>query len=127
MSISYWNIYVENSSGGWDSDGTIPRPNENIENNTISTMQTLRLANGSNAFFFPDTKSIKEQFTMFFAETSSTLRTQIQSYIDNGDKVKITTHTSQDYIGYFSNMKRVWFTGISPDTYDLQVSFQESE
>jgi hypothetical protein len=125
--MSTWQIYIKNNNGGWDSDSTIPRSNQNIENNTVSTMQQIKLADGSNAQVFPEIKSSKNSFTMFIADSTSDTRTKIQGYIDNASKVKIVTHTGQEFIGYFTAQQRVWWVGREPDAYDLQLTFQETE
>jgi len=125
MGISYWNIYTLNSDNlTYTLDGTIPRPNENLETEVISTRQKIALANGSSAFVSPETKSVKQPFTMFFADTTSALRSQIQDYIDVDDRVKIITHTGEQFIGKFMNMKRVWLIGVEPDSYDIQVTLE---
>lgn len=122
-----WTIEVEDSSGNWVNDGYIYRPNEDIETNITSTMTPFKLADGSYGFINPETKKVKESFNMFFANTTSDFRSQIEGYMENGDKVRITTHTSEIFIGKFTVMKRVWFTGIEPDSYDLQVTFTITE
>ena len=127
MSISYWDIYLWQSGDTYTNDGTVPRPNQDIETTIISTQSKVRLTNGSNAFISPETKRVKEMFSIFWAETTSALRTKIITYMENGDKVKIITHTAEEFIGRFVEMKRVWFTGMSPDSYDINVSFEQTE
>ena len=125
--MSYWDIYVLNSDGvTWDADVQVPRPNDNLETEYISTQQKIKLADGSNAFITPETKRIKEPITIFWADTTSVLRTQLEDYMLNGDKVKIVTHTAEEFIGRFINMKRVWFSGID-DSYDIQVILERTE
>ena len=122
-----WTIEVEQSGGGWTIDTAISRPNQDVETEYISTQQKLRLANGSNAFVTPETKRLKEPFQMFFADTTSAFRTQIENYILNGDKVRITSHTNETFIGRFISMRRIWLVGISPDAYDVQITFERTE
>ena len=124
--MSNWTIYIQNSSLGWDAEPAIPRPNQDMETKYVSNVTKIKLANGSNAYITPETKYSKEIFTMFWASTTSVLRTQIETYIVNGDILKIVTHTGEEFIGFFSDMSRVWFSGIE-DTYDLQVSFERVE
>jgi hypothetical protein len=124
--MSYWDIYLENSLGTWDDDGTIPRPNDDLQTELTSTQQKIRLADGSNAFIQPEIKRVKEPITMFWADTSSSLRSKIETYMLNGDKVKIVTHTAEEFIGRFVGLKRVWFSGID-DSYDIQVNFERTE
>ena len=63
---------------------------------------------------------------MFFADTTSAFRLQIENYILNGDKVRITTHVvGETFIGRFISMRRVWFVGME-DSFDVQVSFERT-
>lgn len=124
--MSTWNIYLEESGVSWTADGTIPRPNDDVETETVSTQQRVRLADGSDAFVNLETKTVKEPFTMYFAETTSAFRTKIQTYMGNGDKVKIITHTLEEFIGRFVSMKRIWLVGTSPDSYDVMITFQRT-
>lgn len=125
--MSVWTIEIENSAGGFDSDGSIPRPNQDMQLKITSTQQKVSLANGGMAFINPEVKRLKESFDMYWVETTSTFRTQIEDYIINGDKVKITTHTGETFIGRFLGMSRVWFTGVAPDAFDVGVSFERTE
>ena len=125
--MSTWTLEVENSAGTWDIDTPVPRSNENIEISITSTHQRLRLANGSNAFVRVETRSTKESITLYFARATATLITQLEDYMNNGDKIKITTHTGSTFIGYFLSVKRVWFTGLEPDEYDIQCILDLSE
>lgn len=118
-----WTMKVKDSSGTYVSDGNIPIPMEDLETGRLATVQRVRLADGDTAFITPETKYSEEPFTMFFAIATSAFRTKIETYIENGDSVKITTHTSEVFTGKFTSMKRVWFTGIAPDEYDIMVTF----
>lgn len=119
-----WTCEIENSGGTWVVDTSFPRPNEDVETSYVSTMIKTKLADGSNAFITPETKRIKEPISFTWFNTSSTLRTQIETYMLNGDKLRITTHTAEIYIGRFINMSRVWFVGINPDSYDIKCIFE---
>jgi len=118
-----WITELENSSGVWILDTSLPRPNEDLETLYISTQQKIKLANGSNAFVTPEIKRVKEPITMTWINSTSVLRSQIETYMLNGDKLRITTHTGETFIGKFISMKRVWFAGMS-DTYDIQIVFE---
>ena len=122
-----WIIEIENSSGGWDNDGYFYRPNQDVETIIMSTQQKLKLATGGNAFITPEIKRTKESFQMFFAKTTSAFRTQIETYILNGDKLRITTHTGETFIGRFISIQRVWLVGTEPDEYDNMVTFERTE
>jgi len=123
--MSNWSIYIQTSNLGWDADTAISRPNQDMETKIVSTTSKIRLADGSDAFVTPETYRTKEPFSMFWADTTSTLRTQLTTYIENGDIVKIVTHTSEEFIGRFTDMSRVWFSGID-DSYDVMVTFQQT-
>ena len=125
--MSTWNIEYENSGGTWTLDTAINRPNADLELQRLSTEVEVKLANGDLAWVSPETKSNKTPITMFFAKTSSGFRTQIENYIINRDKLHITTHTGETFIGRFIDMKRVWFTGVEPDEFDMQVIFRRTE
>lgn len=125
--MSNWQIFVQTSNYGWASDDAIPRPNSDMETETNSTQQVVKLADGSTGFVLPEVGRSKEPFSMFFANTTTAFRSQIDTYINNGDKVKIETHTGEIFIGRFINWKRVWFSGIEPDLFDLNVTFMPTE
>jgi len=127
MALTYWDIYLEQSVDTWALDGEIPRPNMDMETTRLSTMSKTKLADGSNAFITPETKMVKEPFTMFFADVTSAFREKIRNYMTNGDKVKIITHTGEIFEGKFISMSRVWLTGVAPDEYDLQVTFEQTD
>lgn len=125
--MSTWNIELWQSGNTYVDDSTIQRPNANLETQRVSNMQKVKVADGSNAFMTPETKFVKEPFTMFFAETTSAFRSKIENYITNGDKVRITTHNSETFVGKFINMSRIWLVGTNPDSFDLQVTFEQTE
>lgn len=120
--MSTWQIYTQTSNLGWEADTAINRPNQDMETKYTSTMTTVRLADGSTGYVTPETKRVSEPFTMFWADTSSAFRTQLENYILNGDTVKIVTHGSDTFIGKFTDMSRIWFSGLD-DTYDVQATF----
>lgn len=119
-----WAISIWESGSTYTSDGTVPIPNADLETKRISNLQVIKLADGSEAFIQPETKYNKDTITMFFANTTSAFRTQIENYITNGDRIKITTHTSEVLEGFVIDMSRVWFSGIS-DTYDAMITMKQ--
>jgi hypothetical protein len=120
-----WSISIWQSGNSFVADGFINRPNQDLETKRISNLQIIKLANGSEAFMQPETKYFKDTFSMFFANTTSAFRTKIENYIVNGDKVKIVTHDSQTFYGFFIDINRVWFSGQT-DTFDCALTFKES-
>lgn len=128
MARGSWSIYTLNSDGStWDADGTIYVPNDDLTTEIISTQQKISLANGSNAFVTPSTKKLKQPITFFWADTTSAFRTQIENYMNNGDTIKIVTDTSENFIGRFISMQRVWLSGIDPDSFDVSVVLEQTE
>jgi hypothetical protein len=128
MSKTYdWIVYCINSDGStWDADTSLPRPNQDLEKNIISTVQTIKLANGSEGFVTPEVRRNKGTITFFWADTTSALRNQIETYINFGEKIKIVTHDSQTIYGRFMDYKRVWFTGDTSQ-FDITATFKESD
>lgn len=120
-----WNISVLESGSVFTADGTIPIPHADLETKRISNLQIIKLADGTEGFIQPETKYYKDTINMFFANTTSAFRTKIEDYITNGDKIKIVTSTGGTFIGYFTDMMRVWFSGID-DTFDCMLSFKET-
>jgi hypothetical protein len=127
MATYDWQVFIETSNYGWSAEVSFPRPNEQVETKLISTQTVIKLADGSNAFVRPEVKRTKEAFTLIFISTTSALRSQIEGYLLNGDKLKIITHTGETFIGRIVDMSRVWLTGISPDEYDINVTFYPTE
>ena len=130
MSRTSWNVYTQVSGSTYSADGTIYRPNNNVEITKTSTQQKIQLANGDNAFVNPETKSLKNAITFEWLELSDSdfnnLRAKIIAYMDAGTKIKITDHNSVDYIGRFINCTQVWISGVD-DTEDLSATFEQTE
>jgi len=124
MSRTSWNIYIKNSANSYDADGTIYRPNEDLEEALSSTHQKIRLADGTNAFVVPETSSSKEPLTFVWRGivTGDNLISKIEGYIDNDEELKITTHLSVDYIGRFLNIRKTHAVGQS-DIWDVEAIF----
>jgi hypothetical protein len=119
MSVD-WKIYVE-SGDSWVLDSSISRPNDDMTNEELSTMQTVSLADGSQGFFTPEIKYAKQPFQMYFANVTSEFRTLLYGYLRNGTKIKLITHNSEEYIGKITNISRVYFSGRT-EWIDLNVT-----
>ncbi len=128
MSKSYdWTIYVIESDGvSWAVDTSLPRPNSDIEKQINSTIQTITLANGGEAYVTPEVRRNKGSIEFFWADTTATFRNQIEEYINFGEKVKIITHDNQIIYGRFMSYRRVWFAG-NTSMFDISVTFKESD
>ncbi len=125
---SNWNIFTQ-SGVNWIADGTIYRPNSDLSLDLISTQSRIKLSNGSNAFITPETKYTKEILTFQWYEilNSDSFKAKIENYVINQTYLKITDHLSNDYIGRFISVKRVWITGVAPDVFDLEAIFEQME
>jgi hypothetical protein len=122
--MSYWGVYVEGSGTSWDWDYDLQRPNDNLETNKSTNCTRVKLADGSSGFYTPETKSYKEVMNMIFLMVPEATITKIDYYLDNNVKVKIVTHTGEEFTGKFVSRNRVWLSGVGPDEYDIQVGFQ---
>ena len=123
MSRNTWDIYTYNTStSSWDSDGTIYRPNESMTIDVISTHQRAMMADGSNARIAPETRSNTDPLTLRWLEIDfdDGLKAKIKGYVDAFTKVKIVTHESEELIGYFQYIRRIWLVGVD-DTEDLEA------
>jgi hypothetical protein len=120
-----WITYTLNNDGiTWDLESSLPRPNEDLENQIVSTMQTLKLANGGEGYVTPEIKTNKNTLQFFWADTTADFRSRIEGYINSGDKLKIVTHDNQTLIGKFTEYKRVWFCGCE-NQFDITTTFKE--
>jgi len=118
-----WSVYVHEESGSqWIFSEYINRPNQDMNTEEISTMQSTQLAEGSQGFITPEIKYLKQPFQMFFANTTSDFRNLLYGYLRNGTKIKLITHDNQEFIGKITNISRVWFSGRT-EWFDLQVTF----
>jgi hypothetical protein len=126
MSID-WMVYVYEESGGtWQFSSYINRPNQDMNTEEISTMQSNQLADGSQGFITPETKYLKSPFQMYFANVTSEFRTLLYGYLRNGIKIKLITHDNQEFIGKITNISRVWFSGrISWFDLNVQLTIME--
>jgi len=124
MSRTYWNISYQESGGSWVADDTVPRPNASLARNTASNTQVIRLADGSKAFVSPEVYSDKMQLVFSWYYDDGTYKTKIETYIENNEMLKITNHLSEEITGKFLSLKATHLLGISPDTYDLDATFE---
>lgn len=124
-----WNIYVwNNSTLTWDSDGTIDRPNDTLSQDRLSNQQKILLADGSPAYVVPETYVDKQSITLVWFYKLIDLKSQIESYMNDHDYIKIETHVSGiQFIGRFIQFSPIWLTGISPDRWDITATFEVME
>jgi hypothetical protein len=124
MARSTWTVTVRISSGSYISDGTIYRPNEDLEDNVLSTHTKVQLADGSQAFVVPENSSKLDslKFVWRGIVVADGLIAKIKDYIDGDDQIKITTHLSEVYTGRFINMTKTHATG-QEDIWDVEANF----
>ena len=127
MAISNWEIFIQDSFETWISDGTVPRPNEDLPITDLSTQRAFSLADGSKGFVTPETKKQKQPITFIWVADDGTLKTKLDAYLAANEYVRIVTHTGEEFIGRFISLTRVWLVGIAPDEYDWQVIFERQE
>ena len=89
MARTYWNIYYQESSLSWVADGTIPRPNDVLNYETISTQTAIQLADGSKAYITPEIKSLKNPLIFLWYMDDGTYKDKIEAYILNNEYIKI--------------------------------------
>ena len=124
MSRTYWDIYYQESGGSWVSDGTIPRANDTLTYEYLSTQMPVQLADGSRAYITPETKYLKNPLVFLWYIDDGTYKTKIENYIINNEYIKIECHTGTDFIGRFTALKTTHLVGIE-DTYDLEATFEQ--
>lgn len=124
MSRGTWAVEIKDSGDLWTSDGTIYRPNDDLEIPQISTQQRVKAADGSDLFFIPETKYVYDPFVLKWFHDDGTTKTKLEGYVQAGEDLRITDHNAATYIGRFIDLKVIWLTGQDPDRYDIEASFQ---
>lgn len=128
--MSTWNLYIFNTSTlefPVSASATIPRPNEDLIHETVSTQQRFKLADGSSAFFTPETKTEKLTITLIWQFQEYSLVQQIQEYMTDNEYIKIETHLSGlEFIGRFVSCSPTWLVGVE-DKFNIQANFEVME
>ena len=124
MARNSWNIEIWNGAT-WVSDGSIYRPNENLNIEITGTQSKVQLANGDNAFFTPEVTYVPQDLVFQWLEIypSDTFLNKIRDYVKNGSYLKLTDHLGNIYYGKFMNMRRVWLKSVT-DTFDIESTYQ---
>lgn len=118
-----WNVDILVGSN-FVFDDTIFAPNADFEIPRESTQTRLQLADGSDAFVFPETKSNKRPIKFIWEDVDKTFVDQIDGYVVNGDFLRITDHNAVEYFGRFTMHRPVWITG-RVDSYDIEATFEQ--
>ena len=124
MSRTTWTIEILQSGGTFVSDGTIYTPNSDLSLDVTSTQERVQLADGSRGWVTPETRSTPDELQFEWLAVDNTFATQIRDYVVNGDTVRITDDDGITYYGRFLTVKRIWITGVDPNEYDLQATFE---
>jgi len=126
--MSTWAVSTKDSNDNWQITETIPRPQEDLEDELMSTQTKINLANGDIAYVNPEINSIKQDLNFKWYLDDNTLRTQIRGYIDNLEDIKITTHESGiEFIGRFISVKSRWLVGCAPDEFEIEAVFSQMD
>ena len=123
MSRTTWAI-SKKVAGVWTSDSTLNKPNEDTDIQKESTIRTVQLANGSEAFVTPTTKILAKDINFAWVYDDGTMKTKVEAYITAGDSLKITDHNAVIYYGKFIAINSTWLVGIDGDYYDIQATFK---
>jgi len=125
MARGTWNIYVK-LGAIWVSDGTIYRPNDDLNLVTVSTQKSVSLANGSRAYYTPSTKYLNSTMEFKWDALTTTFVDKIKGYITSQNDIKIINHNSAEYIGRFVGIDAKWIVGsASTEDYDIIAKFEQ--
>ncbi len=124
MPRTSWLI-EKNVNGSWINDGTIYAPNDSMNLDTTANMSENQLADGSKAFLTPEVKYLDDPISMTWLglDYSDGIITKLRNYVKNLDYLRITDSKGETYIGKFTNIRRVWLSGID-DTIDIETTFK---
>lgn len=122
-----WNISVWDGSS-WDSDGTIPIPQLDMNEQVFSNQQKIILADGSKAFQSPEIKYSYEPLIFSWRYQDETVKNKITNYILDYDYLKVDTHISgKSFIGRFIEINPLWLVGQEPDAWHIDAIFEVME
>jgi hypothetical protein len=126
MGRSAWSVYINESGDSWEFDFNLYVPNVDINDEIVSTQQTVILADGSKAFITPETKSNVQtiSFAWMLITSDDDLISKIKTYIEDNTRLKIVTHLSEEYIGKFISLRKTHLVGISPDQWEVEAVFE---
>lgn len=123
MSRTTWAI-SKKVAGSWTTDGTLYRPNSDLDIVKESTIKAVSLADGSEAFITPTTKVLAKDVSFAWIYDDGTMKTKVEAYITAGDALRITDHNAVLYYGKFVSINSTWLIGQSGDYYDIEAIFK---
>src|SRR3989304_5805933 len=114
-------------SGSWQSDGTVPVPRgQSFSEIIASSIQEIDLADASKAAIIPETKSNKSAIKLFWHRAEVALKTNLETYIQAGTGLKVTTHVSgKIFEGYITNIESEIIIGQSREQYNVSIDFMQ--
>lgn len=132
-----WKVYIFDPevSGGGDfviDDSNLPRPNANLQMESLATYSTVILENGDKAFVTPEKTVYYSPIQLIWTDDDGTLLDQFRGYQQDGSLLKITTHNGSYYfIGRVYSVVPEWLAGIADtdggDLFDLAVTFDVTQ
>ena len=125
--MSTWNVYTLNGFGTWILDSTIPRPHRDIVDALTHNQQKRKLADGSDVFFTPESRTTKQIIGMAWLNQEKAFVDQIKNWMNDHEYLKIETHLSgYDFIGRFVSIEPVWLSGVN-ETWEISANFEQME
>jgi len=123
MARTTWQVYEEGSGGGWSALTTIVVPNMDLQEDIVSTMNKLSLADGTIARLTPEQEYLSQPLSMNWVYLEdSTLYNNLKSWATTGKYLKISTHLSGiEFVGYFTSVRRVW--SIAKTEWNVTAAF----
>lgn len=127
--MSTWNIYLYNSTTHtYSLDGTVPRPQEDLDVSVLSNQQRSTLATGEPVFVTPETKSQLQPLTFVWHLQSETFYNIIEAYMTNNSYLKIVTHLAgKIFIGRFISLSGKWLIAQDGDYFEMITVFERME
>lgn len=122
MTRNTWAV-EKKVSGSWVSDGTIYVPNDFYNYTLTTTMQTLDLADGEQAFVTPSIKYRKGDLALIWYYVELDLATKIEGYITDQIDLKLTDHNSNIFYGRFTYCEKQELLG-QEDIYNVRATFK---
>ena len=126
MARSTWQVYkmVHDAVPDWKPDGTIYRPNDIFVISKVSTQTKTQRADGQNSYTVPATKYIDNNLTFVWYFDDDTMRSKIETYIEDHQEIKIVAHNDVEYKGRFISITPNWLVGYELNKYDIQAVFE---
>lgn len=134
MAISrYWSIQrFDSGASVWLRETQIPRAGlENFVRTKDSTITFVQLADGSEAKNSNETKSVWRDVTLTFPKQiiTTTVMSQLQTYVDNEWGVKIavpiltgaSSYLERVLEGYITQYNEEWIVGDSEQDFQIRI------